>query len=217
MELDPIPEPDPKADPPVVEPEGLLTPLGEPLDEASPELPLVPEASGGLPFAPLAPFAPFGLPGLSGVLEESVGGGQPPGEPPMELELKVDPEEPKLEPEEPKLDPDEPKLEPEDPKLEPEEPKLEPEEPKLDPEDPKLEPLESEPPEGFRPFALQFIIPPIREPAIAFPKNPMAVGALFWPSIIGFQSSLPVNGSTYFLRRKRMPLVGLTRASRLGG
>ena len=44
----------------------------------------------------------------------------------------------------------------------------------------------------------------------------MASGVLFWPNMMGFQSSLPVMGSMYFLRRKRMLLV-LTSASTLGG
>src|SRR5208337_348193 len=59
--------------------------------------------------------------------------------------------------------------------------------------------------------------PAIVERPIGCPKKPMAVGALFWPYRTGFQSSLPVVGSAYFLRRKRMLLVGLTRASTLGG
>src|SRR5271157_889904 len=59
--------------------------------------------------------------------------------------------------------------------------------------------------------------PAIVERPSGCPKKPMAVGALFWPYRTGFQSSLPVVGSLYFLRRKRMLLVGLTRASTLGG
>lgn len=54
-------------------------------------------------------------------------------------------------------------------------------------------------------------------PPIACPKKPMTVGALFWPNRTGFQSSLPVVGSAYFLRIKRILLVGLTRASTLVG
>jgi hypothetical protein len=38
-------------------------------------------------------------------------------------------------------------------------------------------------------------VPAIVEPASGTPKKPMAVGALFWPNLIGFQSSLPVVGS----------------------
>ena len=53
------------------------------------------------------------------------------------------------------------------------------------------------------------------EPARGWPKKPMAVGVLFWPKRMGFQSSLPVMGSMYFLRRKRISLV-LTRASDVG-
>src|SRR4051812_48244398 len=48
------------------------------------------------------------------------------------------------------------------------------------------------------------------------PKNPIASGVFCCPNMMGFQSSLPVMGSTYFLRRKRMLLV-LTSASILGG
>src|SRR6185437_814529 len=48
------------------------------------------------------------------------------------------------------------------------------------------------------------------------PKNPMAMGALFWQYRIGFQSSLPVVGSMYLLRRNRMSLV-FTSASMFGG
>src|SRR5580698_2305348 len=60
-------------------------------------------------------------------------------------------------------------------------------------------------------------MPPIELPvASGCPKNPMAMGTLFWPNMIGFQSSLPVIGSIYFLRRKRMSLV-LTSASAEGG
>lgn len=54
------------------------------------------------------------------------------------------------------------------------------------------------------------------EPARGWPKKPIAVGALFCPKRMGFQSSLPVMGSMYFLRRKRISVV-LTSASRLGG
>src|SRR5581483_5447386 len=48
------------------------------------------------------------------------------------------------------------------------------------------------------------------------PKNPMAIGTLFCPKRTGFQSSLPVIGSIYRLRRKRISLV-FTSASALGG
>ena len=97
-----------------------------------------------------------------------------------------------LRPEEPKLD--EPKLE--EPMLE--EPKLE--EPML--EEPKLE----EPrPEELSPFMPQFApMPPISELAMGLPKKPKAVGCLFWPMWMGFHSSFPVEGSMYFLRRKRI-------------
>src|SRR5271166_6577195 len=53
-------------------------------------------------------------------------------------------------------------------------------------------------------------------PPSGIPKKPMAVGALFSPNLIGFQSSLPVVRSVYFLRRKRMLFV-FTSASTLGG
>src|SRR5579863_4104926 len=52
--------------------------------------------------------------------------------------------------------------------------------------------------------------------ASGWPKKPMAWGVLFWPKRTGFHSALPVVGSIYFLRRKRMSLV-LTSASILGG
>ena len=115
----------------------------------------------------------------------------------------------------------EPKLEPEEPKLEPEEPKLELEEPKLEPEEPNME-LELSPeepgPDVLSPLMPQFCpIPPIVEPANGCPKNPIAVGALFWPNRMGLHSSFPVVGSMYFLRRKRILLVGLISASGLGG
>src|SRR5579863_7146582 len=58
--------------------------------------------------------------------------------------------------------------------------------------------------------------PPMPTPPSGWPKKPMARGALFCPNMTGFQSSLPVMGSMYFLRRKRMLLV-LTNASTLGG
>src|ERR1700722_13862470 len=58
--------------------------------------------------------------------------------------------------------------------------------------------------------------PPMPRPPSGWPKKPIARGALFWPIMMGFQSSLPVIGSMYFLRRKRMLLV-LTSASTLGG
>jgi hypothetical protein len=66
---------------------------------------------------------------------------------------------------------------------------------------------------------LEVLLPEVDvdEPASGCPKNPMAVGHLFWPNRIGFQSSLPVVGSTYFLRKKRILLVGLTSASMLDG
>src|SRR5271157_361522 len=50
---------------------------------------------------------------------------------------------------------------------------------------------------------------------IGWPKKP-SVGVLFWPKRMIFHSSLPVVGSIYFLRRKRIWLV-LTSASMLGG
>jgi len=53
-------------------------------------------------------------------------------------------------------------------------------------------------------------------PESGCPKKPIAVGVLFWPYRTGFQSSLPVMGSMYFLRRKRISLV-FTRVSALGG
>src|SRR5580692_2196356 len=53
-------------------------------------------------------------------------------------------------------------------------------------------------------------------PLSGWPKKPIAIGVLFWQNMIGFQSSFPVIGSMYFLRRKRISLV-LTSASRLGG
>jgi len=59
-------------------------------------------------------------------------------------------------------------------------------------------------------------IPARVDPAIGCPKKPITVGALFWPNWIAFHSSLPVVGSTYFLRRKRILLV-FTSASTLGG
>lgn len=52
-------------------------------------------------------------------------------------------------------------------------------------------------------------------PASGWPKKP-SVCVLFWPRWISFQSSLPVIGSRYLLRRKRMSLV-LTSASSVGG
>src|ERR1035438_3515180 len=48
------------------------------------------------------------------------------------------------------------------------------------------------------------------------PKKPMAIGALFCPNRMGFQSSLPVIGSVYRLRKNLIRLV-LTRASTLVG
>src|ERR1035438_8121975 len=60
-------------------------------------------------------------------------------------------------------------------------------------------------------------MPVIDVPPRGCPKKPMDIGALFWPNRTGFQSSLPVVGSAYFLRRKRILLVGLTRASTLVG
>jgi len=74
-------------------------------------------------------------------------------------------------------------------------------------------------------FALPELVgvPPLK-PALAVaptpssgsPKKPMAVGALFCPRRIGFQSSFPVIGSAYRFRRKRMLLV-MTSASMLVG
>src|SRR5208337_3878449 len=80
----------------------------------------------------------------------------------------------------------------------------------------------------FRPVVAQFALLPVEGPGvpttdeepsgvvppngltgqpptlpIGCPKKPMTVGALFWPKKTGFQSSLPVVGSAYFLRRKR--------------
>src|ERR1035437_1940787 len=79
---------------------------------------------------------------------------------------------------------------------------------------PPMPPLHKVPCEVFPPKGLAGQ-PPV--PPIGCPKKPMTVGALFWPYRTGFQSSLPVVGSVYFLRRKRMLLVGLIRASTLGG
>ena len=59
-------------------------------------------------------------------------------------------------------------------------------------------------------------MPAMVVPASGWPKKPIAVGVLFWPYRTGFQSSLPVTGSMYFLRRKRISLV-FTSASALGG
>src|SRR5579872_2129093 len=54
------------------------------------------------------------------------------------------------------------------------------------------------PPEGPTPARVAAL------PARGWPKNPITVGVLFWPNMTGFQSSLPVIGSVYFLRRKWM-------------
>lgn len=122
-------------------------------------------------------------------------------------------------PDEPNPEPDDPKDEPEDPNDEPEDPKEEPD----DPEEPNVEPEPDEPNMELLPVEVGQLrpkpppMPPMVEPMIGCPKNPIAVGALFWPRWMGFQSSLPVIGSVYLLRRKRILLVGLISASMLGG
>lgn len=100
----------------------------------------------------------------------------------------------------------------EEPKLLDEEPKPLPDEvPKLLDDEPK--PLPEEPPTPFPPLGP---VPASVEPAIGCPKKPIAVGVLFCPKRTGFQSSLPVVGSIYRLRRKRISLV-FTSASMFGG
>src|ERR1035437_1518487 len=80
---------------------------------------------------------------------------------------------------------------------------------------------EPDPEPPLIPFPPLGPIPAITEPpaepapAIGWPKKP-SVWVLAWPKRMGFQSSLPVMGSGYFLRRKRISLV-LTNASMLGG
>lgn len=110
---------------------------------------------------------------------------------------------------------------------EPEDPKLEP--PKDEPpnEDPEFEPPEVEEPNPEE-FAPPFMpdeplgptpaigVAPPPAPVSGWPKNPIAMGALFWPNAIGFQSSLPVMGSVYFFLRNRMLFV-FTSALMLGG
>ena len=83
-----------------------------------------------------------------------------------------------------------------------------PEPPKVEvPAGPLIAPL---PPLGPTPAMVEAL------PESGWPKKPIAVGVLFWPYRTGFQSSLPVMGSMYFLRRKRISLV-FTSASALGG
>lgn len=185
----PIPEEEPPKDDvlkePEDEPEDELPP--EELESVPPVLP--PEVSVGLPFAPGVPL--LGLDGLDGslelpdapdppaVLEESV------GQPPMGVLVPIPMDE--LRPEEPKLD----------------ELRLE----ELGLEELKLELLESgEPrPEELSPLMPQFApMPPINWLAMGLPKKPKAVGCFCSPMWMGFHSSFPVEGSMYFLRRKRI-------------
>ena len=156
--------------------------------------------------------------------------------PPKVCKLELESEELPLEPVEPvplvpEVDPGVLPLDPEllEPNIEllpiddPKEefPKLD-EEPRLD-DDPKLEgepnPEELEPdPPFIPPFPLgpmpPAIIPP-DPPVSGWPKKPR-VCVLACPHRTGFQSSLPVVGSMYFLRRKRISLV-FTRAFWFGG
>lgn len=183
---------DPKADP---EPELPLAPNALVLPKELVELPLVlPNVSVELPFVPEESLellcVPLGLLELPFAPEE-----------PLELPFVPESSDPQPDPPVEELESEEPKLEPEEPKLEFDEPKLELGEPKLELEEPKLE-LEFML-EAVSPFELQPMMP-IVEPASGTPKNPNAVGALFWPKWIGRQSSLPVMGSLYLLRRKRI-------------
>ena len=82
----------------------------------------------------------------------------------------------------------------------------------LDPKN-ELLPADEAPATPFPPLGP---MPATVEPVSGCPKKPIAVGALFWPNRTGFQSSTPVIGSVYLLRRKRMLLV-FTSASTLGG
>lgn len=70
--------------------------------------------------------------------------------------------------------------------------------------------LAADPPDGPIPASVDAL------PDSGWPKNPIAVGVLFCPNITGFQSSWPVSGSLYFLRRNLMLLVS-TSACTLGG
>ena len=90
----------------------------------------------------------------------------------------------------------------------------------------ELEPVEFEPPNVEVPadplFPLRPLPPLGPTPAIVvawpesgWPKKPIAVGVLFWPNRTGFQSSLPVMGSMYFLRRKA-DFVGLYQRVNVG-
>src|ERR1035438_7582529 len=58
-------------------------------------------------------------------------------------------------------------------------------------------------------------VPANAGPPMGWPKKPID-WVLFWPMRMIFHSSLPVVGSMYFLRRKRISLV-MTSASMLGG
>jgi hypothetical protein len=136
----------------------------------------------------------------------NVGPELPPMDDPCEEEPKEkplfpieDPEEPKDEPLPPIEDPEEPKDEPLPPIEDPEEPKDEPLPPIEDPEEPKDEddPVEPAmpallfPPPGMRPVC-----------CTVWPNKPMA-GTFCSPLWMMRQSSFPVMGSRYRLRRTR--------------
>ena len=199
----PMMPPPPKVCPesPVLEPpkdDVVKEPVDDPEDEPENKLPLeelesVPpvlllplllllllELSVELPGAPLVPL------GLDGSL------GLPVAPDPPDDELEASGWQPPSGEFEP-MPMDE--LRPFEPMLE--EPKLD--EPMLD--EPKLE----EPrPEEPRPLLPQPMPPPPNVLAMGLPKKPKAVGCLFWPMWMGFHSSFPVEGSMYFLRRKRI-------------
>ncbi len=191
---------------PVDEPEDELPP--EALESELPVLPVPPEVSVELPGMLLGLEGSLGLPDAPGVPDPPVAMLEASGWHPPSGELEPMPKD-ELSPLEPNPEepiPDEPNPEPEEPKPEPDEPNPEepiPEEPK--PEEPS--------PDALSPLAPQLVpMPPIIELVRGFPKNPYTVGNLFWPMRMGLHSFLPVVGSMYFLRRKRILLV-LTSAS----
>jgi hypothetical protein len=83
----------------------------------------------------------------------------------------------------------------------------------LDPNNEELPEVVDPPPLGPVPAITE--LPAEPDPASGSPKKP-SVCVLACPNRIGFHSALPVVGSTYFLRRKRISWV-FTSASRLGG
>ena len=170
--------------------------LKEPADEPEVELPLEePESVPPVLLLPLllllppevsvelpgAPGVPLGLDGSLGLPEAPADALEASGWQPPSVVFEPMPKD-ELRPFDPMLD-----------ELRLDEPKL-------------VEPMPEEPsPEEPSPFMPQFApMPPIMELAIGFPKKPKAVGCLFWPMWRGFHSSLPVDGSMYFLRRKRI-------------